>query len=235
MNILIVGDDPRSVELLSLIVRQENWIPLTAMGLHEAGVQHDRNAAHLVLVDLSGGLNEAVTLCQSLKQRLGVPVVALAPWADETSQLRLYAAGADDCFARPFSPRILQAKIRSLLWLSGAVPQATLSVLSTGVVRLDTEHHTVSIRGGEAVRLTPQEFRLLYALVANAGRVLPSDVLIYKIWGYTGEGSRDLLKGLVRRLRAKLEPDARAPRLLRTIPGVGYSFAPAEDSQQPAV
>lgn len=230
MNVLIVGDDPRAAEWLALIVRQENWIPLLTPGVAEAATLHEKSAAQLAIVHWAGAMNDAAALCRALRQRLVIPIIAIVPATDASNQLRLYEAGVVDCISGPYDPRILQAKIRALLWLSGAVPQAALSVLSSGVVRLDAEQHTVSIRGGPAIHLTPLEFRLLYALVANAGRVLPADVLIYKIWGYTGEGSRDLLKGLVRRLRAKLEPDARIPGLVRTIPGVGYSFAPAEEA-----
>jgi two-component system, OmpR family, response regulator RegX3 len=232
MNILIVGDDPRSLELLTVVMRQENWIPLVSLNLHDLVAHHDKTPGHLVLLETTGPLPEAVNLCQTIKQRLSVPLVVLMPWTDEASQLRLYDAGADDCVLRPFSPRILQAKLRSLLWLSGSAPQATLAVLESGAVCLDSEKHTVTLRGGEAVRLTPLEFRLLYALFSNSGRVLPADLLIHKIWGYTGEGNRDLLKGLVRRLRSKLEPEVHGPRYIRTIPGVGYSFAPAQETSE---
>jgi DNA-binding response OmpR family regulator len=235
MNILIMGDDPRSLELLTVVMRQENWIPLVALNLHDLVVHHDKTPGQLVLLETAGPLMEAVNLCQTIKQRLSLPLVVLMPWPDETSQLRLYDAGADDCILRPYSPRILQARTRSLLWLSGGAPQATLAVLESGVVSLDSEKHTVTLRGGDPVRLTPLEFRLLYALISNSGRVLPADVLIHKIWGYTGEGNRDLLKGLVRRLRTKLEPDARGPRYIRTIPGVGYSFAPAQEIAEPTL
>ncbi len=230
-----MGDNARSRELLTVVVRQENWIPLVALNLHELVVLQDRTPGQLVLLETAGPLPEAVTLCQTIKQRLSLPLVVLVPWADEASQLRLYEAGADDCIVQPYSPRILQAKLRSLLWLSGGAPQATLAVLESGTVCLDSEKHTVTMRGGVAVRLTPLEFRLLYALISNAGRVLPADVLIHKIWGYTGEGNRDLLKGLVRRLRGKLEPDAHGPRYIRTIPGVGYSFAPAQEVAEPSL
>ena len=229
MNVLIVGDDARSLELLALVIRQGNWLPLTAYTFHDAVAHHEKTPVNLVLVESNGSLTDQIALCQALKQRLVVPIIVITPWTDEASQRSLYEGGADDCVLRPYSPRLLEAKIRSLLRLCGSVPLATLSLVESGAVALDPERHTVTLKGGEPLRLTPLEFRLLYALISNSGRVLPADTLIYKIWGYTGEGNRDLLKQLVSRLRSKLEPEARVPRYIRTIPGVGYSFSPTED------
>ena len=232
MDVLLIGDDARSLELLAFIVRQGHWVPLTAYTLDKALAAQEKSPARLAVVEINSSVADSVALCQALKQKLLAPVIVISPWNDEASQLRLYEAGADDCILRPYSPRILEKKIRVLLRLSGGAPPATLSSLESGSVSLNPERLTVTIRSREPLRLGPLEFRLLYILLSNSGRVIPTDDLIDKVWGYGGEGSRDLLKGLVSRLRSKLEPDSRLPHYIRTVPGVGYSFSPAEDERK---
>jgi DNA-binding response OmpR family regulator len=232
MDVLIIGDDARSLELLAFIVRQGHWVPLAAYTLDKALAAQEKSPARLAVVEINSSVAESAALCQALKQKLLAPVIVISPWNDEASQLRLYEAGADDCILRPFSPRILEKKIRVFLRLSGGAPPATLSSLESGPVSLNPERLTVTIHSREPLRLGPLEFRLLYILLSNSGRVIPTNDLIDKVWGYGGEGSRDLLKGLVSRLRSKLEPDTRFPHYIRTVPGVGYSFSPTEDERK---
>ncbi|MFN8420769.1 MAG: winged helix-turn-helix domain-containing protein, partial [Anaerolineae bacterium] len=93
-------------------------------------------------------------------------------------------------------------------------------------ISLDPERHTVTLPSGVTRQLTNLEFRLLYCLMTNRGHVLSTETIIEKVWGYTGEGDRNLLKSLVSRLRSKVEPYPREPRLIMTIAGVGYKFNP---------
>jgi DNA-binding response OmpR family regulator len=102
--------------------------------------------------------------------------------------------------------------------------------LDVGPLALDVERRTVAIDGGEPVSLTALEFRLLHMLVVNAGSVLSADRLTTHVWGLRGMGDRRSLKQLVHRLRAKIEPDAAQPRLLRTEPGRGYRLMPSGET-----
>lgn len=232
MDVLLIGDDARSLELLAFIIRQGHWVPLTVSTVDKAVAAQEKTPARLVVLEINSSLADCEAICRDVKQRLLAPVIVICPWTDEPSVLRVYEAGADDCIPRPYSPRILEKKIRVLLRLGGSVPSAMLSLLESGSVSLDPERLTVTVGPKEPVRLTPLEFRLLYALLSNAGRVIPTNDLIDNVWGYGGEGSRDLLKLLVSRLRSKLEPDVRPPKYIRTVPGVGYSFCPADDERK---
>jgi DNA-binding response OmpR family regulator len=89
---------------------------------------------------------------------------------------------------------------------------------------LDPATRTVEVSGRPSQRLTHLEFRLLYTLMMHQGQVIPTETLVERVWGYSGQGDRDLVRGLVSRLRAKVEVDARNPQYILTIPGVGYSF-----------
>ena len=89
-----------------------------------------------------------------------------------------------------------------------------------GDLTLDPSTRTVTVTGGQRRRLTPLEFRLLYTLILYRGQTLPTALLVERVWGYEGDGSTDLVRGLVRRLRTKVEQDPRQPRHVLTVPGV---------------
>ena len=107
---------------------------------------------------------------------------------------------------------------------SASIPSFVLPTLALDQITLDPSIRSVSVAGGEARRLTQLEFRLLYTLMTNRGQVVPLDVIVERVWGYTGEGNQDLVRGLISRLRRKIEPDPNSSHFIETIPGVGYRF-----------
>jgi DNA-binding response OmpR family regulator len=127
---------------------------------------------------------------------------------------------------RPCGPRLLIAQVRALLRRAGGVPLSSLPTLSLAGLTLDPTARTVQIAGHPVRRLTHLEFRLLYALMIHHGQVIPTEVIVERVWGYSGRGDKDLVRGLVSRLRAKVEPEPRNPRYILTVPGVGYAFDP---------
>jgi DNA-binding response OmpR family regulator len=104
------------------------------------------------------------------------------------------------------------------------VPTFVLPRLNVEEVKLEPDTRTVTVLGQEPSRLTQLEFRLLYVLMINREQVVPVDVIVERVWGYTGQGSRELVRGLVSRLRRKIEPDANAPLFIENVPGIGYRF-----------
>ena len=118
--------------------------------------------------------------------------------------------------------------IQSGMRRAGTVPLFSLPTLSQAGLTLDAAARTVQVTGRPPRRLTHLEFRLLYTLMSHRGQILPSDMIVERVWGYSGEGDRDLVRGLVSRLRAKVEAEPRNPLYIHTVPGVGYSFNPEE-------
>jgi DNA-binding response OmpR family regulator len=90
---------------------------------------------------------------------------------------------------------------------------------------LDPASRSVKMKDQESQQLTQLEFRLLYVLMTNRGQVIPFETIVERVWGYTGEGNRELVRGLIRRLRRKIEPDPEKPQFIQNVPGVGYRFA----------
>jgi DNA-binding response OmpR family regulator len=109
------------------------------------------------------------------------------------------------------------------------VPLFSLPTLSLGGLTLDPATRTVKISDHPSKRLTHLEFRLLYTLMIHHAQVLPADTIVERVWGYSGRGDRELVRGLISRLRAKIEEDPRHPSYILTVPGVGYSFCDVDE------
>jgi len=152
------------------------------------------------------------------------PVIVLAESPTESETADLLAAGADLVLPTPTGPLVLAALAQVLLRHSGGIPPFALPVLDLGEIMLDPSARTVMIGDREAQRLTQLEFRPLFVLITNRDQVIPSEVIVERVWGYTGTGSRELVRNLVSRLRSKIEPDPGNPRYIHTVPGLGYQF-----------
>ncbi len=230
MRALILTDQAESAEFLAAVLRQGGVVPTIAHNPLAGIAAWSEDSADVVLVDANQMDFDAVAVCRQFRQHSAAPLVVLSCHPDEPHALALYDAGADDVIIKPYSPRVLLARLRALLRRSGAVPLAALSTLNAGAITLNPEFRTASTPERQAVHLTNLEFRLLYVLMVNRGQVLRTETLIEKVWGYSGESERGLLTGLVMRLRGKIEPDPKTPRYVLTVPGVGYTFSPPESS-----
>ena len=160
-------------------------------------------------------------VCEAIRRRSRVPVMMLTVRGEEEDLVRALGLGADDYLNKPFSPRTLLARIKALLRRAG---MENNSPLAAGRISLDLEEYTVSIGGGVPIRLTKLELRLLQMLLANAGRVLPRETLIDRVWGTDYVGDTKTLDVHVKRLRAKVEPDPSSPTRIVTIRGLGYKY-----------
>jgi DNA-binding response OmpR family regulator len=152
------------------------------------------------------------------------PIAVLLERSEERRQISLIEAGADLIFVRPYSPRLLVAQLRALMRRSSGLPYFSLPSLSQSGLTLDPSKRSVQVGERTSARLTQLEFRLLYALMTHPGRVVPSENLVEYVWGYGGEGSQGLVRGLISRLRSKIEPDPSNPRFIVNEAGIGYYF-----------
>jgi DNA-binding response OmpR family regulator len=137
---------------------------------------------------------------------------------------QLLEGGVDAVLKRPVSPRVITAHIKAILRRSPTIPSFVFPTLDLEEISLDPSTRMVKIPGKEPCRLTQLEFRLLYTLMTNRGQVIPLDVIVERVWGYSGKGNQDLVRGLISRLRRKIETDPEGRKFLETISGVGYRF-----------
>jgi DNA-binding response OmpR family regulator len=220
VKILVADDDLELLGLVSFALRQAGYLVLEAPDGRAAVEAFERERPDLVVLDVAMPRLSGHDVLRHIRERSRVPVMMLTVRASEEDVVASLDLGADDHLAKPFSPRTLLARIRALLRRSQGDAPAPVS--AAGDVALDLARQTVRVRGGEPVRLTSLEARLLQALLAQAGTPISADRLTTHVWGLRGMGDRQLLKQLVHRLRRKVETSAGEPEYIVTVGGVGY-------------
>ncbi|MGD8814395.1 MAG: response regulator transcription factor [Anaerolineales bacterium] len=177
------------------------------------------------LVVLAGAPSrELVDSIKALRGAARAALIVLTEAPSESQICSLLQAGADLVLQTPIGPKLLASYCHALLRRSGGVPAFTLPTLDLGEIALDPSTRKVTLLDQPPTRLTQLEFRLLYTLMTHRGQVIPSEVIVERVWGYSGGGNQELVRGLISRLRAKIEPDPSHPKFVHTIPSVGYSF-----------
>jgi DNA-binding response OmpR family regulator len=225
VKILVVDDDLELAGLIGYALRQAGYLVVDAADGPAALAAFEREAPSLVILDVNLPRLSGLEVCRRIRAGgSSIPIMMLTVRNAEEDQVQALDLGADDYLTKPFSPRTLLARVRALLRRGGVEKPAPLAA---GDLTLDLDTSAVTVGGGEPVRLTRLELRLLQILLANAGHTLPAERLLAHVWGSRGAGDRQLLKQLVHRLRQKVEADAGEPRYLVTVAGVGYSLRPA--------
>jgi two-component system alkaline phosphatase synthesis response regulator PhoP len=166
---------------------------------------------------------DGLDVAREIRRKSATPIIMLTARVEEADQLIGLELGADDYIAKPFSPRIVVARVRALLRRT-ETPSREPKVLRIADLEIDLEAHTVT-RSGESIDLTPTEFSLLSALAAQPGRAFSRLQLLEATQGGAYEGYERTIDAHIKNLRAKLEPDPKDLRYIETIFGVGYRFA----------
>jgi DNA-binding response OmpR family regulator len=222
-TILVVDDEERMRALLRAYLTQEGFTVLTAANGREALQVARQLKPDLIILDIMMPEMDGYTFMRLYRQEQGAPVIMLTAKVEEADNVLGLELGADDYVTKPFSPRILVARVRAVLRRAGmSAPQS--GVLRGSDITLDRGAHTVSV-GERAVSLTPSEFELLAAMMSTPGQVLSRGDLLDHVQGIDYEGYERTIDVHIRNLRTKIEPDPRHPRYVETVYGVGYRFA----------
>lgn len=219
MKILVVDDDPDLLALVAFALTSAGYAVIKAGDTQAALRAFDAELPNLVILDINLPSGSGFDVCREIRGRSEVPIMMLTVRGEEEDLVRALELGADDYLTKPFSPRTLLARVKALLRRAGIEAGDTLAA---GALSLDLESQSLSIAGGESLRLTRLETRLLQILIAHAGHVVSAERLLAHVWGHRGIGDRQLLKQLVHRLRQKLEHDPAQTDLLQTEAGIGY-------------
>ncbi|MBN1261435.1 MAG: response regulator transcription factor [Anaerolineae bacterium] len=224
MQALLISQDPDEAAVLTLLLQRAGMVVERTRDITRGLERIVTHPADLIVLSAPAG--SPVVPVRQIRARTEALLLVVGERLDEAEHATVLDAGADLVIERPFGARLLLAQIRALIRRSSGLPYFTLPSLSEGDLTLDPTTRTVDLKDRGIRHLTQLEFRLLYALMVYRGQVVPTEVLVEQVWGYTGEGERDLVRGLVRRLRTKIEPDPKTPQYVITIPGVGYTFEP---------
>jgi two-component system response regulator RegX3 len=225
-TVFLVEDEDSFVEALTVGLKREGFRVQVAHDGVEALELFDAVKPDLVLLDVMLPKISGVDVCRELRRRSAVPIIMVTAKGSEIDTVVGLEVGADDYVTKPYRLRELVARMRAVLrrrMSEGGTRAASGDVLEVGDVRLDPERHEVEIRG-EQVRLPLKEFELLEILLSNAGRVLPRETLIDRVWGTDYVGDTKTLDVHIKRLRAKVEKDPSVPTRIVTIRGLGYKY-----------
>jgi DNA-binding response OmpR family regulator len=223
LTVLVVDDEPIVREVVATYLRREGYRALEAADGLTARDLIERAQPDLVVLDVMLPGIDGLELCRWIRARSEVPVIMLTARGEEADRIVGLDLGADDYVTKPFSPRELVARVRTVLRRApGAAPERRIEA---GPLRIDAGTREVT-RNGDALKLTAKEFDLLWFLASSPRLVFSRDQLMDRVWGYEAAFDTGTVTVHVRRLREKIEDDPSRPRHVQTVWGVGYRFVP---------
>ncbi|HMA35492.1 MAG TPA: response regulator transcription factor [Chloroflexia bacterium] len=225
-TILVVDDEPRIVDLVTAILESQGYAVIEA-GDGDAAIAALRNhLPDLVLLDVMLPGADGFQVLKAIREISTVPVIMLTVQASEADKVRGLELGADDYVAKPFGQRELVSRVKALLRraeMPAAGPVHSLVEIDPHLaIDFDTREVIVD---GTRIKLRPTEYKLLYHLVRNAGRLLNHETLLTRVWGREYLDDTQLLRLYITYLRQKIEPDPSNPRYILNERGLGYRFA----------
>jgi DNA-binding response OmpR family regulator len=223
-TVLVVDDEPIVREVVVGYLEREGYRTLEAADGPAAKELVERETPALVVLDLMLPGMDGLELCRWIRRRSDLPLIMLTARGEEADRIVGLELGADDYVTKPFSPRELVARVRTVLRRAEPTLRKA-EQFSFGDVEIETATREVR-RAGEPLRLTAKEFDLLCFLARNPRRVFSRDQLMERVWGYSAALDTGTVTVHIRRLREKIEADPSHPRHLETVWGVGYRLTP---------
>ena len=223
-KILLVDDEPRLLDSVRMNLELEGFEVFEAHDGEEALDKVRKVLPDLVVLDVMMPRLDGFETLTELRRFSSVPVIMLTVKADDSDVVAGLERGADDYVGKPFSQQVLVSRIRAVLRRAestAAVPSSAITVDEN--LKIDFDRHEVSV-GGKPVQLRPTEFRLLYHLATNPGRVLSHETLLSRVWGPEYRDASHYVRLYINYLRQKIEEDPANPRYILTERGIGYKF-----------
>lgn len=221
-TVLVVDDEPHVRDVVVRYLRREGYETLEASDGDSAREQLERGRPELVVLDLMLPGTDGLTLCRWIRSRSDLPVILLTALGEEADRIVGLEIGADDYVTKPFSPRELAARVKTVLRRTAASAR-TNGVIEAGELTIDADAREAR-KAGKLLTLTMREFDLLWFLASNPRQVFSRAQLMNSVWGYTAALDTGTVTVHVRRLREKIEDEPARPSHLETVWGVGYRF-----------
>ena len=223
-RILLVDDEPNLLHAVQLYLEDEGYLVLTARNGFEALEVVREKLPDLVVLDVMMPEMNGFDTLQRIREISSVPVIMLTVRGEEADKVRGLSLGADDYVTKPFSQRELATRIQAVLRRAEMPPHLPKTAIVVDEhLTIDFSRNEVFL-DGQRVQLTPTEYRLLYHLVSNPGRVLTYETLLARVWGYEYREEEHYVRLYISYLRQKIEPDPAHPRYILTEKGLGYRF-----------
>ena len=222
-KILVVDDEPKIIQLTQDYLENAGFSVISAGDGERALAIIQVEKPDLVVLDLGLPGMDGLDVCRSIRKTSNLPIIMLTARDEETDKLVGLELGADDYITKPFSPKELVARVRSVLRRS-ELAQEEREVIRVGDVTLDSPRMQVTV-GGEEIELTATEFQLLQALASQPGRIFTRSQLLNAVHGVAIESYERAIDAHIKNIRRKLEPVPHEPRYIQTVYGVGYRFS----------
>jgi len=223
-TVLVVDDEPIVRDVVVRYLERDGFRTLTASDGDAARALIEEREPSLVVLDVMLPGTDGLSLCRWIRGRSSLPVILLTARGEEADRIVGLELGADDYVTKPFSPRELVARVKTVLRRSTPTIATPARIELDGLV-LDAGTREVLL-DGERLRLTAKEFDLLFFLASNPREVFSRDQLMDRVWGYAIALDTGTVTVHVQRLRSKIELDPKSPLHLETVWGVGYRFVP---------
>lgn len=224
MHILVADDDRLSVKLTTYLLESSGYTVTTVSNGREVLRAVERDEPQMLLLDVELPHIDGFDVCRQIRRKSDLPIIFVSAHTQLQERVTGLQIGGDDYIAKPFEPLELLARIEAVLRRRETDPVVPLARLRQGDLVLDPIEHKALFADGRSVDLTPIEFRLLYYLMKNAGRVISADQMLTKVWRYDDGSGHNLVAVYVRRLRHKIERDPKHPTYIATLPNLGYRF-----------
>lgn len=226
-KIMVVEDEKKLVELIRTYLEKEGYEVIALYSGSEALTEFKNQKPDLIILDLMLPKVDGLEICREIRKVSDVPIIMLTAKAEEVDKLIGLEMGADDYVTKPFSPRELTARVKTVL-RRGRKAAIDNSEIRLGTLTIAPGRHEAFV-GERLLELTATEFKLLIALAKNQGRVYSRKQLIELAQGYLFEGYERTIDTHIKNLRQKLEEDPSQPKYIKTVHGVGYKFEAPKD------
>jgi DNA-binding response OmpR family regulator len=224
-RVLVVEDEPMVAEVVERYLRRDGFDVKGVGDGVEAMKAFQTWLPDLVVLDIMLPGIDGMEVCRRIRAASDVPIIILTARGEEPDRLLGLGLGADDYIVKPFSPRELAARVRTVLRRGAGVGATAGEMLRFGDLSINGLSRQV-VRADSDVELTAKEFDLLFYLAQHPRQVFSREQLMDAVWDYAFAGDASTVTVHVRRLRAKLEPNPKRPRYVKTVRGVGYKFDP---------
>jgi len=221
VSVLVVDDDVRMSRMIQRILELEGYKVTTAGNGEAAFDIFIEESPDLVLLDIMMPDMDGYTVCRRLREFSQTPIIMVTARSNDEEKVEGLDAGGDDYVSKPFSASELAARVRAVLRRTKLWDERPEPAFHFTDMIIDFAHHRVT-RGDCEIKLTATEYRLLYYIARNAGRMVTPDQILEKVWGKEYIGEPHLLQVSIARLRQKLKDNAKNPKYIQTRPGMGY-------------
>ena len=223
-TVLVVDDEPRMVQFIAMNLELEGFHVITASDGHQALAKLTRERPDVVVLDIMMPDMDGFETLKRIREVSAVPVIFVSVKGEEFDRVRGLDLGADDYMTKPFGPKELVSRIKAVLRRAEpAYPALKPEIVVDDELTVNFEQRKVVVRGQE-VRLRPTEYRLLYQLVTNAGRLLTHETLLSRVWGPEYRDEDHYVRLYITYLRQKIEKDPKNPKYILSERGLGYRF-----------